>query len=80
MPGVSRREWTKQIAGALATVPAAAHATQKVPPVGAPAPPPPPASPEERLKKAYADVRSASDQLSKLEVPMDIEPALTFRP
>jgi hypothetical protein len=77
---VSRREWNKQIVGALTAVPAAAQATQKVPPVGAPAAPPPAATPEERLKKAYADVRAASDQLARLEIPMDVEPAFAFRP
>ena len=79
-PGVSRREWSKRVAAALAAVPAASQVTQKIPPAGAPAPPAPPASPEERLKKAYADIRAVSDQLSKLEVPMDVEPAFAFRP
>ena len=79
-PGVSRRKWTKQVAGALASVPAFAQVIQKVPPTGAPAAPPPTATPEERLKKAYADVRAVSDQLSKLEVPMNVEPAFAFRP
>ncbi len=77
-PRFNRREWARHAAGALAVMPLAAQVTQKVPPIGAPAPPNPPATPEQRLQKAYADIRAASDQLSKLEVPMDIEPAFAF--
>jgi hypothetical protein len=76
----NRRDWTKRLVCALAAIPAAAQVTQKVPPQGAPAPPPQPATPEQRLQKAYADVHAVSDQLSKLEVPMNIEPAFAFRP
>jgi len=77
---VSRREWTKRLAAIVAAIPAsAAQVTQKVPPQGAPAPPAAPATPEQRLQKAYADVHAVSDQLSKLEVPMNIEPAFAFR-
>jgi hypothetical protein len=77
--GFTRRGWTKQFAAGLAAMPAAAQATQKVPPVGVPAPAPASDTPEQRLQKAYADIRAASDQLSKLEVPMDVEPAFSFR-
>ena len=58
MGGMTRREWTLL----LAAVPAMAQVTSKVPPQGAPAPPQPPATPEERLKKAYADVRGISER------------------
>jgi hypothetical protein len=75
----NRREWTKRIAGALAAGPTLAQVTQKTPPAGAPAPAPPAATPEQRLQKAYADVHTVSDKLSKMEVPMDIEPAFAFR-
>lgn len=75
---LNRREWTKRLAAALTAVPVAAQVTQKVPPQGAPAPPTPPSSPEQRLQKAYADVHAISDQLSKIEVPMNIEPAFAF--
>jgi hypothetical protein len=78
--GVSRRDWSKRLLGTLAVSPALAQVTQKVPPQGAPSPPPVPATPEQRLQKAYADIRTVSDQLSKIEVPMDLEPAFSFRP
>ena len=78
--GVSRRDWSKRLVAALAATPALGQVTQKVPPVGAPSPAPVPATPEQRLQKAYADIRTVSDQLSKLEVPMDVEPAFAFRP
>jgi hypothetical protein len=76
---LNRREWTKCLAGTITAVPLAAQVTQKVPPQGAPAPPAPPATPEQRLQKAYADVHAVSEQLSKLEVPMNVEPAFAFR-
>ena len=76
---MNRREWSKRLAATLAAVPLYAQVTQKVPPVGVPAPPSPSATPQQKLQKAYADVRTASDQLSKLEVPMDVEPAFAFR-
>ena len=60
-------------------MPLLGQVTSKAPPQGAPAPPKPNATPEEKLKKAYADVRSVSDDLSKIEVPMNIEPAFAFK-
>ncbi len=72
---LTRRQWTLLLAAA----PVAAQVTQKVPPQGAPAPAQPAATPEQKLQKAYADVRALSDKLSKIEVPMDIEPAFLFR-
>jgi hypothetical protein len=76
---LNRREWSKRIAAALAAAPLCAQVPQKVPPVGVPASPSPSATPQQKLQKAYADIRAVSDQLSKLEVPMDIEPAFAFR-
>ncbi len=73
---LTRREWTALMAAA----PLAAQVTSKVPPQGAPAPPNPAATAQEKLQKAYADIRSLSDRLSKMEVPMDLEPAFAFRP
>lgn len=78
--GVSRRDWSKRLVAALTAAPVLAQVTQKVPPQGAPSPPAAPATPEQRLQKAYADIRTVSDQLSKIEVPMDLEPAFAFRP
>jgi hypothetical protein len=72
---LTRRQWTALVAAA----PLAGQVTSKVPPRGAPAPPQAPATPEQKLQKAYADVRAVSEQLSKIEVPMDIEPAFVFR-
>lgn len=60
--------------------PLVAQVTSTVPPTGSPAPPKPPATPQERMQKAYADVRKVSEQLSKIEVPMNVEPAFSFRP
>ncbi|MBV9500169.1 MAG: hypothetical protein JO138_12420 [Acidobacteriaceae bacterium] len=72
---LTRREWT-----ALAfTAPIAAQVTSKIPPQGAPAPPQPPATPQQRLQKAYDEVRSTRDKLSKIDLPMSIEPAFGFR-
>ena len=69
--GLNRREWTKRLAVGLAAVPVAAQS---------PSPATPAATPEQRMQKAQADIRAVSDQLSKLEVPMDVEPAFAFRP
>ncbi|HEX4809543.1 MAG TPA: hypothetical protein VH325_11475 [Bryobacteraceae bacterium] len=77
--GFSRREWSRRVAVGLTAAPVAAQVVQKVPPAGVPAPAPASDTPEQRLQKAYADIRSVSEQLSKLEVPMDVEPAFSFR-
>jgi hypothetical protein len=71
---MTRRQWTALVGAA----PLVAQVTSK-PPQGAPAPAPASASAEEKLKKAYSDVRGVSHRLSKLEVPMDIEPAFAFK-
>lgn len=63
----------------MATAPLAAQVTSKVPPQGVPAASQTAATPEQKLQKAYADVRAVSEQLSKIEVPMDLEPAFAFR-
>ena len=72
---MTRRQWT----WLLGSAPLVAQVTSTVPPTGAPAPPTAPASPEQRLQKAYADIRQVSERLSKIEVPMNIEPAFSFR-
>jgi hypothetical protein len=64
----------------LAAQVASPPATQKTPPLGAPAPAPPSATPDQKLQKAYDDVRQISARLSKLEVPMNVEPAFAFKP
>lgn len=78
---ISRR----RVAAFLAATPLAAQVaspptTQKTPPLGTPTPAPPAATPEEKLQKAYDDVRRISERLSKLEVPMNVEPAFAFKP
>lgn len=75
MTRITRRQWALLAAAA----PAAAQVTQKAPPQGVPAPAQPSATPEQKLQKAYSDIREASDKLSKMEVPMDVEPAFLFR-
>lgn len=86
----TRREPTarmsrRRMAALLTATPLAAQvasppATQKTPPLGAPAPAPPSATPDQKLQKAYDDVRQISARLSKLEVPMNVEPAFAFKP
>jgi hypothetical protein len=70
----------RQMAALMAAAPLAAQVTSKVPPQGAPAPSQAAATPQEKLQKAYADIRAVSDRLSKMEVPIDLEPAFVFRP
>ena len=70
---MTRRQWTAFIGAA----PLLAQVTSK-PPQGAPIPAPPSATPEEKLKKAYADVREISEKLTRIQVPMDVEPAFAF--
>ena len=70
----------RQCTALLTATPLVAQVTQKVPPVGAPAPPQPPATPQQKLEKAYADVHDVSDRLSKIELPTNVEPAFAFRP
>ena len=77
---LSRRKWAKRAALTVATSPVLAQVSQKIPPQGTPVPPIAPATPEQRMQKAYADIHAVSDELSKLEVPMNIEPAFAFRP
>ena len=84
IPAITRREWTagltKLTTAAAIAAPLAAQVTSKTPPQGAPVPAPPADTPEQKLQKAYADIRAASDRLAKIEVPMDVEPAFDFRP
>ena len=87
--GLTRREWTASLAttavAVVSTAPLSAQitspaTTQKTPPVGAPAAAPAPDTPEQKLQKAYADIRATSDRLAQIEVPMNTEPAFSFRP
>lgn len=78
---VSRRDLAALLAAApLAAQVASPPATQKTPPLGAPAPAPPSTTPDQKLQKAYDDVRQVSTRLAKLEVPMNTEPAFAFKP
>jgi hypothetical protein len=72
---ITRRQWT----ALLGAAPLAAQVTSSVPPVGVPVPSSAPASPEQLLQKAAADIRQVSESLSKIEVPMNVEPAFSFR-
>lgn len=86
IPRLTRREWAASLttmtgAAVIASaVPAAAQVTSKTPPEGAPAPAAAAATPEQKLQKAYAEIRETSQRLAKIEVPMDVEPAFAFRP
>jgi len=83
---ITRREWTAGLAkittaaAVVTAAPLAAQVTSKTPPEGSPTPAPASATPEQKLQKAYADIRETSARLSKIEVPMDVEPAFAFRP
>ena len=81
---LTRREWTAGLTATVTAVmgapPLTAQATSKIPPQGSPTPAPASATPEQKLQKAYADVRQTSERLAKIEVPMDLEPAFAFRP
>jgi len=67
------------MAALLAASPLLAQVQSKVPPTGVPVVPPAP-TPEERRQKAFGVVHTISDRLSKIDVPMDVEPAFAFRP
>ena len=75
------RPTRRQCAAALlALAPVAAQVTNPArPPAGQPKPPNPPATPEARMQKAFADVREVSARLAQIEVPMNVEPAFSFR-
>ena len=72
---LTRRQW----AALMAVAPIGAQVTSTKPPQGTPAPAKPAATPEQKLQKAYADIRAVSASLSKTQVPMDLEPAFSFR-
>lgn len=80
---LTRREWTAAFTIAVAAAsaaPLAAQVTSKTPPQGVPAPTSAAATPQQKLEKAYADIRETSERLAKIEVPMNVEPAFSFRP
>ena len=60
-------------------IPSIAQVGTTTPPQGSPKPPEAPADAEARLQKAVGEVRKASDQLAQIQVPMDVEPAFSFR-
>ena len=70
-PRLTRREWTAVLGAAPLATPFALQAAQT-------AATPEPIAPTS-LEKAVADVRQVSDRLSKLEVPMNVEPAFSFK-
>jgi len=70
----------RHMLAAIAVTPAVAQITSPVPPQGTPAPAPPSAPPNEKLQKAYDDIRETSRHLSAIDVAMNIEPAFTFKP
>jgi hypothetical protein len=71
--GITRRGWAALLASAPLLAQTAAT-PQNPPPLSAPAAD----TPEQRLAKAFADVRTVSDRLAQTEVPMGVEPAFTF--
>ena len=74
-PQVTRRKW----AAMLAAAPALAQVSSPVPPQGVPAAPATALTPEGKLQKALAEVREVSQRLSQIEMPMDVEPAFSFK-
>ncbi len=78
---ISRRRMAVFLAAApLGAQIATPPTTQKTLPIGAPVPAPSSATPEQKLQKACDGVRQMSERLSKLEVPMNVEPAFAFKP
>jgi hypothetical protein len=71
----SRRTWAALITAA----PLVAQVTSSVPPQGTPAAAAPSSTPEAKMQKAYAEVRGVSERLAQIEVPMDVEPAFSFK-
>ena len=80
-PRITRRRWTVLLGVTTFLAPSLrAQTTSKKPPQGTPAPAPAQATPEAKLQKAYDDVHAISIRLSKIEVPMNVEPAFAFKP
>lgn len=67
--GATRREWTLLLGAA----PLLAQSTSS--PVPAPVP-----TPGADQDKAKQQIRRVSERLAQLEVPMNVEPAFSFRP
>ena len=80
---ITRRNWATIIATApaffLPVLLAGAQPPATVPPEGVPAAPSAALTPQQKLQKAYADVHQASMRLSQIEIPMDVEPAFSFK-
>lgn len=78
---MTRRKWTAGLSTAViaGATSLSGQVATKTPPQGAPAPAPPSATRQQKLEKAYADVRKVSERLASIEVPMDVEPAFAFR-
>ncbi len=74
LTGSATKMTRRQIAVALVAVPALAQTPPQSTSTG-PAP-----QPVNSLEKAQGDVREVSERLRKIEIPMDLEPAFTFRP
>jgi hypothetical protein len=72
---LSRRQWAMLIAA----TPAVAQVTSKVPPQGSPAPAQPGSTPDQQYDKAVDDIRNTSRRLAAIEVPMNVEPAFSFK-
>ena len=71
---MTRRKWTALVT----TVPLAAQVTNSSKPPQA-SPMTPADTPEQKLQKAYQSVRDVSSRLSKIELPMTVEPAFSFK-
>ena len=75
----TRRMTRRQLTALLGVSPLLAQVESKVPPKGVPVVPPAP-TPEARMEKANAAVHAISDRLSKIDVPIALEPAFAFKP
>ena len=75
LPGITRRQWS----AGLMVAPLAAQVKSDHPFLDVPLPVQPPETPGQRLIKSYEDVRQSSERLSQIEVPMNLEPAFSFR-
>jgi hypothetical protein len=77
---LTRRRWATLLGLApLAAQLVRGQATSTTPPESSPAPAPASATPAAKLQKAYSDVHDTSVQLSQIVVPVNVEPAFTFK-
>ena len=76
---LTRRRWTSLLALMPAVMRVSAQVTTTVPPAGVPKPAPAAAPVQQAERKAFDEIRQTSERLAAIEVPMNVEPAFSFR-